>query len=77
MDINNFFLAGAPKAQKVIADLRTIKALQSQLSETDYQIIKCYEYSLVGLELPYDIQALHAEREAIREQIRELEEDTN
>lgn len=77
MDINNFFLAGAPKAQKIIADLRTIKALQSQLSETDYQIIKCYEYSLVGLELPYDIQALHAEREAIREQIRELEEGTN
>jgi hypothetical protein len=67
MDINSFFLAGAPKAQRIVADLRTIRALEAQLTETDYQIIKCYEYSLVGLELPYDIQALHEEREAIRE----------
>lgn len=50
-----------------------LKSLKSQLSSTDYQIIKCYEYSLAGLELPYDIQTLHTEREAIREQIRELE----
>lgn len=77
MDINSFFLAGAPKAQKIVADLRTIRALEAQLTETDYQIIKCYEYSLVGLELPYDIQALHEEREAIREQIRELEASVN
>lgn len=77
MDINSFFLAGAPKAQKVVADLRTIRALEAQLTETDYQVIKCYEYSLVGLELPYDIQALHEEREAIREQIRELEASVN
>ena len=50
-----------------------LKSLKNQLSSTDYQIIKCYEYSLAGLELPYDIQTLHTEREAIREQIRELE----
>lgn len=77
MDISNIFIAKAPKAQRVIADLRTIKALEAQLTETDYKVIKCYEYSLVGLELPYDIQALHEEREAIREQIRELEENVN
>jgi hypothetical protein len=52
---------------------RQIELLKSQLTSTDYQIIKCYEYSLAGLELPYDIQTLHTEREAIREQIRELE----
>jgi hypothetical protein len=51
-----------------------IKKLQTQIAATDYQIIKCYEYSLAGLELPYDIQELHNSREAIREQIRELEE---
>ena len=50
-----------------------LKSLKNQLSSTDYQIIKCYEYSLAGLELPYDIQTLHTERETIREQIRELE----
>ena len=51
-----------------------IKKLQAQIASTDYQVIKCYEYSLAGLELPYDIQELHNSREAIREQIRELEE---
>jgi hypothetical protein len=51
-----------------------IKNLEGQIASTDYQVIKCYEYSLAGLELPYDIQELHNSREAIREQIRELEE---
>lgn len=52
-----------------------IKSLKFQLTSTDYQIIKCYEYSLAGLDLPYDIQTLHTKREAIREQIRELENE--
>ena len=50
-----------------------IAALKEQLSSTDYKIIKCSEASLVGEELPYDITALHAERQAIREQINALE----
>lgn len=50
-----------------------IKNLEIEIAATDYQVIKCYEYSLAGLELPYDIETLHTEREAIREQIRELE----
>ena len=49
--------------------------LKTQLTSTDYQVIKCYEYSLAGLALPYDITALHEEREALRVQIRELEEE--
>lgn len=44
-----------------------------KLAESDYKIIKCYEYSLVGAELPYDIQALHEEREALRTLVNELE----
>jgi hypothetical protein len=50
-----------------------ITALKSQLAETDYKIIKCLEYSLAGLETPYDIAALHAERQAIRDEINALE----
>lgn len=52
-----------------------LKNLKKQLTSTDYQVIKCYEYSLAGLALPYDITALHEEREALRVQIRELEEE--
>ena len=48
--------------------------LQVLLSETDYKIIKSSEYQLAGLPMPYDVAALHAERETLREQIRQLEE---
>ena len=51
----------------------TIKELKEQLASTDYKVLKCYEYQLVGLELPYDIIALHAEKEILREQINQLE----
>jgi len=51
-----------------------IVELKKQLAETDYKIIKCYEYQLAGLELPYDIQALHTERQSLRDRINELEE---
>lgn len=45
----------------------------AQLTASDYKVIKCYEYSLVGLEMPYDIEELHAERESLRAKIKELE----
>lgn len=50
-----------------------ITELKAQLSATDYKIIKCSEASLVGEELPYDIITLHAERQALRDQINLLE----
>ena len=50
-----------------------IAALKAQLEATDYKIIKCSEAQLVGEELPYDIVALHEERQAIRDRINELE----
>lgn len=50
-----------------------IETLKSQLTETDYKIVKCSEYQLAGLELPYDIQLLHTERQVIRDRINELE----
>lgn len=54
-------------------DLAQTNELKSQLQETDYKIIKCYEYNLAGLELPYDIQKLHNERQELRDKINELE----
>ena len=51
----------------------TVEEVEEELSSTDYKIIKCSEAQLVGEELPYDITALHAERQAIRDQINELE----
>lgn len=50
-----------------------IATLKTQLTETDYKIVKCSEYQLAGLELPYDIQTLHNERQVIRDRINELE----
>lgn len=51
-----------------------IGELKQRLSESDYKVTKCYECSLVGETLPYDIQALHDERQAIRDEINRLEE---
>lgn len=50
-----------------------ITELKEQLASTDYKIIKCSEASLIGEELPYDVAELHAERQALRDQINELE----
>lgn len=50
-----------------------IAELKTQIQATDYKIIKCSEYQLKGLELPYDINALHTERQALRNMINELE----
>ena len=50
-----------------------INALKKQLDDTDYKIIKCSEYSLAGKELPYNIEYLHSQRQAIRDRITELE----
>ncbi|MGM9580345.1 MAG: hypothetical protein ACI3U2_03810 [Anaerovibrio sp.] len=39
----------------------------------DYRIIKCYEAALAKKESPYDIDALIAERQGVRDKINELE----
>lgn len=50
-----------------------IKKAKAELDSTDYQVIKCYEASLTGESLPYDVQELHANRQALRDRINELE----
>lgn len=52
---------------------KKIRELKSQLAGGDYKIVKCYESTLVGSQLPYDIQQLHENRQAIRTQINSLE----
>ena len=52
---------------------KKINELESELASTDYKIIKCSEYQLAGLDAPYDITTLHTERQALRDQINDLE----
>ena len=46
--------------------------LKNRLSETDHMVVECYEHSMLGLEMPYDIIALHEERQAIKIEIESL-----
>lgn len=50
-----------------------IDQLKAQLAESDYKVTKCYEASLMGEPLPYDITELHRERQSIRDEINRLE----
>ncbi len=50
-----------------------IEVLKAQLAASDYKVMKCYEASLVGKELPYDMVVLHEERQGVRDRIGELE----
>lgn len=70
----DWYISGyAPKKPQEMIDEEEIQDLKKQLDDTDYKIIKCSEYSLAGRELPYDIEYLHSQRQAIRDRITELE----
>lgn len=56
---------------------REIEELKKALTSTDYKVIKCYEASLIGEELPYDIKALHKERQQIRNRINTLQNENH
>lgn len=53
---------------------REIQELKAQLTADDYKVIKCYEASLLGEQLPYDIYQIHRTRQELRAKINELEE---
>ena len=57
------------------AKLAEIERLKSQLASTDYKVVKLAECLAIGSEMPYNAQALHAERQAIRDRINELEKE--
>lgn len=55
-----------------------IRDLESSLSCNtspigDWKVTKCMEYQLAGKELPYDFEELSNQRQAVRDQINELE----
>ena len=52
-----------------------IERLKSELQESDYRVIKCAEAMAVGAEMPYNMTALHKERQALRDKINELESE--
>ena len=51
-----------------------IERLKSELQESAYKVIKCAEALTIGAEMPYDVESLHKERQALRDKINELEE---
>ena len=55
--------------------LSEIERLKSELQESDYKVIKCAEAMAVGAEMPYDMESLHNERQALRDKINELESE--
>lgn len=50
--------------------------LESQLSKSDYKVIKCAEAQAAGSIMPYDAEALHAERQQWRDRINEIDDET-
>lgn len=61
------------KLLTAIADCRW-KLSDSASPIGDWKIAKCYEYALMGLPAPYDMTELNAKRQAVRDEINELEE---
>lgn len=50
-----------------------IQALKDSLAASDYKVAKCYEATLTGAEMPYDVNSLIRERQAARDRINALE----
>lgn len=53
--------------------------LQAKLSSTsseigDYRVVKCMEASLMGQEMPYDVETLIKERQKVRDQINQAQD---
>ena len=55
--------------------LSEIERLKSELQASDYKVIKCAEAMTIGEEMPYDVEILHKERQALRDKINELESE--
>jgi hypothetical protein len=56
---------------------KRIDELKASLAEGDYQVVKCYEASLIGRQAPYDMVALHTERQRMRDEINSLQRQIN
>lgn len=49
--------------------------LNNRLTEIGHMVTECYECNLLGLDLPYDVAALHEERQTIKTQIETLQKE--
>lgn len=72
-ELNKVFNEIKAKEQKV-RDL-TQKLSSSVSSIGDWKVAKCMEYHAMGIEMPYDIKQLHAERQIVRDEINQLQKD--
>lgn len=61
------------KAMEMAQAYGEINVLKEELASTDYKVAKIAECGALGLPMPYDVEALHRERQAIRDRINELE----
>lgn len=69
-------LAEQERQQSISALTESIENKKQELAKTDYIIVKLYEYSLVGKECEeYDLDELHVQRQAIRDEINDLEQE--
>lgn len=55
--------------------LSEIERMKSELQESDYKVIKCAEAICLNAEMPYNMTALHKERQSLRDKINELESE--
>lgn len=64
-----------PSEEELAAQARAaeVEELKMQLAESDYKVIKIAECVACNLPFPYDAEALHSERQAIRDRINLLE----
>lgn len=70
---NYYYLNNEITYLNIEQNKRRINELKLELLNTDYKVIKCYEANLIGEEMPYDLEALVAQRKAWREEINTLE----
>lgn len=66
-------LAEQERQQQISQVTAQIDGLKAQIAASDYKVIKTYEYTLLGEQTEYDMEAVHAERQALRDQINTLE----
>lgn len=69
----NIWLDFARQTEEQANAKTEIEKLQEELNDTDYKIIKCSEYQLAGIPIPYDIAELHLQRQKLRDKINELQ----
>ena len=57
------------------AELRVLRSeLQANTSDIgDWKVIKALEYQLAGQAIPYDMDKLNSDRQAVRDRINEIE----